>query len=521
MLSESTCARGAFEGWTDLRGAALALSLLTTGGCHHEEDAARTSRAGVTYVNACPYAAASGFTATGVAPGDGVYNVRRDYGAVGDGATDDTAAIQRAIDCSGAAGPTNGQGYYGGSVHLPAGTYLITRPLSVVNTRGIHFYGAGASTVIRYQPASATVTPFTASPFPARGDSNYNALSSASSLVAAMFAPVGVIDVIDSLSGRFEDFTLDIRQTVGAGLRIVDACPPVGTVSSTGACTVPSGVVFYRSHINTFKRVRIAGNGFVANAIQIGDRLARTGVSWTPTNSQNDYITVDHCEATGYLDFGVLITGSNSFYHRFVETRLDGGGTGQVGLAAFKESTFSWDGGGGGYHTRTDVYLGDLGGGPSTIRNSRWSDDDARRAQRSPQFLRTLNWQNGWPLRIANNQIETAAGGASGAVMDLYATGPTVITGNRFNTAGDHDIGFYQRYCTASDGHQMVLEFTNNLVGGLGDQTSVAQLWAPSALWSTVPTRSTGNTMRATIGGAVTTFPLTVAASTAQVCRGS
>ena len=27
---------------------------------------------------------------------------------------------------------------------------------------------------------------------------------------------------------------------------------------------------------------------------QIGDRLGRTGLAWTPTNSQNDYITVDH-----------------------------------------------------------------------------------------------------------------------------------------------------------------------------------------------------------------------------------
>lgn len=521
MLHESTRARGAPGGRSEALRVTQALSLLALGGCHREDDEARSTRAGATVVNACPHSAANNFTATHAAPPDGIFNVRRDYGAAGDGTTDDTAAIQSAIDCSGAAGPANGQGYYGGSVYLPAGTYLITRPLSVVNTRGIHLYGAGSATVIRYQPASATVTPFTASAFPARGDSNYNALTSASAPLAGMFAPVGVLDVIDSLSGRFEDFTLDIRQTVGAGLRIVDACPPGGTVSGSGACTPPSGTVFYRSHINTFKRVRIAGNGYVANAIQIGDRLARTGLSWTPTNSQNDYVTVDHCEATGYLDFGVLLSGSNSFYHRFVETRLDGGGTGQVGLAAFKESTFSWEGGGGGYHTRTDFYLGDLGGGPSTIRNSRWSDDVARRAQRSPQFLRTVNWENGWPLRITDNQIETAAGASLPAVIDIHATGPTVIDRNRFNLAADHDIGFFQRYCVASDGHQMVLAFTNNLIGGLGGQTNVTQLWSPNASWSTVPTASTGNALRATVGGSTVTLPLTVSASTAQVCRGS
>lgn len=520
MTEESTRARGALEGCRELRRATLALSLLAVCGCHRDDDAVSSTRDGVTFVNACPYTAAFNFTATHTAPPDGIFNVRRDYGAAGDGTTDDTAAIQSAIDCSGAAAPANGQGYYGGSVFLPAGTYLITRPLSVVNTRGIHLYGAGAATVIRYQPASATVTPFAASTFPARGDSNYNTLTSATALLVGMFAPVGVIDVIDSLSGRFEDFTLDIRQTIGAGLRIVDACPPGGTVSSSGACTPPTGGVFYRSHINTFRRVRIAGNGFVANAIQIGDRLARSGVSWTPTNSQNDFVTVDHCEATGYLDFGVLLSGSNSFNHRFVETRLDGGGTGQVGFAAFKESTFTWEGGGGGYHTKTDFYLGDLGGGPITIRNSRWSDDAARASQRSPQFIRTVNWENSWPLRVTNNRVETAAGTSTAAVIDIHATGPTVIDHNSFNLTADHDIGFFQRYCVASDGHQMVLAFTNNTIGGRGGQFSVAQLWGPNTTWSTVPTASTGNTLRATVGGATITTPLAVAASTTQVCRG-
>lgn len=504
-----------------MRRAALALSLIAAVACQREDDEARTTRASTTVVNACPYAAAFNFTATHAAPPDGVFNVRRDYGAAGDGATDDTAAIQAAIDCSGAAAPSNGQGYYGGSVYLPAGTYLVTRPLSVVNTRGIHLYGAGAGTVIRYQPSSAGALAFAASAFPARGEATYNTLTSASSQLLGMFAPAGVLDVVNSLSGRFEDFTLDVRQSIGAGLRVVDACPPGSSISAAGACTPAAGTVFYRSHINTFRRVRIAGNGLVANAIQIGDRLGRTGLAWTPTNSQNDYITVDHCEATGYLDFGVLLSGSNSFYHRFVETRLDGGGTGQVGFAAFKESTFSWEGGGGGYHTRTDFYLGDLGGGPITIRNGRWSDDPARAAQRSPQFIRSVNWENAWPLRVANNRVETAAGASLPAVIDLHATGPTVIDHNRFNLTADHDVGFFQRYCVASDGHQMVLAFTNNVVGGLGGVRNVAQLWGPNTQWSTVPTASTGNTLQTIVGGAATSTPLTVAASTAQVCRGS
>lgn len=54
----------------------------------------------------------------------GLYNVR-DYGAVGDGVTDDTTAIQNAINACGSAG--------GGTVHLPAATYKISSTLVVGN----------------------------------------------------------------------------------------------------------------------------------------------------------------------------------------------------------------------------------------------------------------------------------------------------------------------------------------------------------------------------------------------------
>ncbi|NLZ42851.1 MAG: hypothetical protein GX886_16645, partial [Comamonadaceae bacterium] len=54
----------------------------------------------------------------------------KDFGAVGDGVTDDTAAIQAAIDS-----------VVGGTVHFPVGTFLISAPIQL--RRGVMLQGAG------------------------------------------------------------------------------------------------------------------------------------------------------------------------------------------------------------------------------------------------------------------------------------------------------------------------------------------------------------------------------------------
>jgi hypothetical protein len=63
----------------------------------------------------------------------------KDFGAVGDGANNDTALIQAAITAVGAAG--------GGIVYFPPGTYLINAALTM-GTSGVSLCGAGPSTSI-------------------------------------------------------------------------------------------------------------------------------------------------------------------------------------------------------------------------------------------------------------------------------------------------------------------------------------------------------------------------------------
>lgn len=71
----------------------------------------------------------------------------RDYGAVGDGVTDDTAAFQNAMADASAAG--------GNVVFVPSGTYAITQ-LTMAGLSNVQLRGAGASSVLKWVWNAAT-----------------------------------------------------------------------------------------------------------------------------------------------------------------------------------------------------------------------------------------------------------------------------------------------------------------------------------------------------------------------------
>lgn len=93
----------------------------------------RNPLAGVTRHRA--WAVISTNTAAGPA---GTVNVK-DHGATGDGVTNDTAAIEAAIQAASS----------GGTVYLPAGTYAFTPPLAVTRSN-VAIVGDGATTVLKY-----------------------------------------------------------------------------------------------------------------------------------------------------------------------------------------------------------------------------------------------------------------------------------------------------------------------------------------------------------------------------------
>jgi hypothetical protein len=80
-------------------------------------------------------------------PSSGWFNVKDNYGAVGDNVANDTTPIQNAINAAQAAG--------GGIVFFPAGTYKITSPLSITSPVTLMGCGAmgGASSISVIAPA--------------------------------------------------------------------------------------------------------------------------------------------------------------------------------------------------------------------------------------------------------------------------------------------------------------------------------------------------------------------------------
>lgn len=83
-----------------------------------------------------------------------------DFGAVGDGSNDDTAAIQAAIDAVVAGG--------GGSVYFPTGTYKLTDTLVVdtgVYTQGIILFGEGRNTILNQTGSAKDAVHFSTTQF--------------------------------------------------------------------------------------------------------------------------------------------------------------------------------------------------------------------------------------------------------------------------------------------------------------------------------------------------------------------
>lgn len=86
-------------------------------------------------------------------------DVKADFGAKGDGATDDTAALQAAFDCA-YKGHGGSEGRFANQpVYIPNGWYITSAPLTLNEVAGAHIYGGGrlATTIQNNTPGSSVI----------------------------------------------------------------------------------------------------------------------------------------------------------------------------------------------------------------------------------------------------------------------------------------------------------------------------------------------------------------------------
>lgn len=178
------------------------------------------------------------------------------FGAVGDGVTDDTAAIQAAID---AAISSTGGYAAGTTVWLPPGQYKITDTVTIADVNGLVVRGSGVATAVLWSGTWVAQT------------------------YAAAFS------IESSQNCEISDFTLQASTRGSVGFRL--------TSQSGGA---------YVSGKNRIRNVAI-GAGF-DEPILVGGTDAGAGI-----DSNNDHHVFENVEIQGYRRYGVRIDNTQCY----------------------------------------------------------------------------------------------------------------------------------------------------------------------------------------------------------------
>lgn len=229
------------------------------------------------------------------------YNVK-DYGATGNGATDDTVAIQAAITAAGVAGQI---------VYLPAGTYLVSAALTVsssvqiVGAGGV--YLGGGPTLIKTTSANADVFYVTGTGVIITG------LNITCSATATAGAGIHVYDCVNTLIDN-----VSINATY-RGISAVSASSL--TITNVNASHMTGDACFYFGSCiginlnqvaggtsSTATGIWIDGGNSTVNAVNVGALQCAAGILVNNANAAGASnllffynVAVDHCTGIGIL----------------------------------------------------------------------------------------------------------------------------------------------------------------------------------------------------------------------------
>jgi hypothetical protein len=133
-------------------------------------------------------------------------NVKTNYGAVGDGVTDDTAAIQKALNALGSTNPT---------LYFPAGTYKITATLTLAGQQYVNIIGQDpANTTIIWAGSSGGTMLYLNGNMYSRFDRlTFNGQGNAAVAIDSSW------DGVANFSDTGNEFTDDVFENAGIGFR--------------------------------------------------------------------------------------------------------------------------------------------------------------------------------------------------------------------------------------------------------------------------------------------------------------
>lgn len=297
------------------------------------------------YASALNAAIANAGGITGAA--SGIINVKN-YGAKGDGVTDDTAGVQAALNA--AAG--------GGDVWFPAGTYFLASAVSLSPTQNVHVHGAGTGVSILKCSSSGI-----AIALPSNSCVTVSDLTFARAATGSANTGLSIISPDQSATCRMYNLEFGNQaqmattswataiSIVGQGVPILDAIK-IWMPNGTGSAG-PIGITYAGNDTtHTATGLRIA-NSFIQGGqygVHMGNNteglyLVATDiigtdycVYWSPTAGASNWLTATSCHFNCNIS-GVYVRGVN-FIQLVNNFFLRGGGTApwvavDIGTAAY------------------------------------------------------------------------------------------------------------------------------------------------------------------------------------------
>lgn len=315
----------------------------------------------------------------------GIANVR-DYGAKGDGTTDDTAAFERALTAL-MARPNN-EGYGFGMLLIPTGDYPISRTLAVRKSHGFRIVGEG---------------------------------SRRSRLIWTGSAGSGNPTVAMDLDGVF------LGEVRGVGLALA-----AGASADIGIRIQTQSFISTRDSLFD---VEVNGEaGDLKTAIKVGDGL----------DANNDFHVFQQVVVGGYTDYGFNVANTQIFNLVFLDCQANGFAPGsakasQVGIH-LAAGTLSWFGGGGRNHTVADMNLATHGNAPVIVSGASFEGSARLLTNGGPNQVLVFMQLDGVKYRSA---------GSDNRFIELFNPGIHLIENSRFEiNAGQtlFSFGDYSRF---------------------------------------------------------------------------